>query len=66
MTLTLADSSIWVDYLRYGSAHPDGSELQEALDAGTLVTCGPVVAELLAGTREGDRPRLADALRALT
>ncbi len=65
MTITLADTSIWVSYLRHGSGHPWGGELQAALDDGNLLMCGPVVAELLAGTGDRDRDRLGASLHAL-
>lgn len=56
----LADTSVWVDYLRNG---PEGRA--EALDGllaeRDVVVCGPVVAELLAGTA----PRHREELRRL-
>lgn len=44
----LADTSIWVDYLRGGINGP-GGRLDGLLASGEVVVCGPVVAELLAG-----------------
>lgn len=65
MTLVLADTSIWVRYLRHGPTDPWGSRLDEALESGRLLICGPVVAELLTGTGAADRDRLAATLRAI-
>lgn len=65
MSGILADTSVWVAYLRHGPDHPLGERLDAALDRGDLRTCGPVVAELLVGTRETDRAAVAGALRAL-
>lgn len=65
MTPTLADTSVWVSYLREGPGHPHGRELASALEAEALVICGPVAAELLTGTREHDRERLGRTLSAL-
>jgi predicted nucleic acid-binding protein len=44
----LADTSVWVDYLRSGVRGP-AAELDRLLAAGEVVVCGPVVAELVAG-----------------
>jgi predicted nucleic acid-binding protein len=53
----LADTSIWVEYLRRG-ARSGAARLDDLLVAGEVVVCGPVVAELLAGARSSDRARL--------
>jgi len=45
----LPDTSIWVELLREGTDGPAG-ELDRLLSERAVVTCGPVVAELLAGT----------------
>lgn len=59
--MVLADSSIWIAYFR-GDART-GPRFDALTDAGELVTCGPVAAELLAGVRrEGDRQDLWDRL----
>lgn len=55
--MVLPDTSIWVDYLRGRD-----SELQAAIDSKEIVTCGPVVAELLAGTGSRDRAVVGAAL----
>ena len=65
MSLTLADTSVWVAYLRGGAGDPIGAELAAVLERGELVVCGPVVSELLTGTGERDRDRLGATLRAL-
>lgn len=53
----LADTSIWVDFLRRGGG-PASADLEYLLTAGEALTCGPVVAELLAGAKQADRTRL--------
>jgi predicted nucleic acid-binding protein len=60
----LADTSIWVDYLRHGA---DGSawHLDDLLAQGDVVVCGPVVAELIGGTSARDRSALWRALESL-
>lgn len=49
MTLILADTSIWIDFARQG-ARGKAAAMRGLLDAGEVVTCGPVAAELLAGS----------------
>lgn len=46
----LADTSLWIDFLRGGQA-----QLRAAAQERHLVLCGPVAAELLRGVREQDR-----------
>lgn len=60
----LADTSIWVDYLRRGTGGP-AAELDELLASGEVVLCGPVVAELLAGVAEARRSELWQLLAGL-
>ena len=60
----LADTSIWVAYLRAGSEEVT-RELGAALDRREVVACGPVVAELVAGARPPDRPTLLASLGGL-
>lgn len=43
--MILPDTPVWVDWLRGA-----GGDLEGRLRSGQVVTCGPVVAELLAGT----------------
>lgn len=42
------DTSVWVEYLRRG-ARGWAAELDELLERGEVLMCGPVLAELLAG-----------------
>jgi len=67
----LPDTSVWVDYLRArpptagGIPDPSPAESLDALIQQELVlTCGPVVAELLAGARGRGRTELAEQLGA--
>lgn len=50
--MVLPDTSVWVDFSRQG-ARGKAAKLRDLLDAGEVATCGPVVAELLAGA-EGE------------
>jgi hypothetical protein len=44
----LPDTSVWVDYLRVSAGGP-AEKLDELLEEGLAVVCGPVAAELVAG-----------------
>jgi predicted nucleic acid-binding protein len=59
----LADTSIWVDYLRRGTSGRD--RLDSLLADGEVVLCGPVVAELLAGVADQQRDELWRLLSSL-
>lgn len=48
--MVLPDTSIWVDFARHGG-QGEAASLRALLDAGDVATCGPVAAELLAGTQ---------------
>ena len=69
--MILPDTSIWVEYLRAQpsaqsqskSAAP-ADELEPLIKQQQTVTCGPVVAELLAGARGQQRDELAAQLGA--
>lgn len=50
----LVDTSVWVDYLRAGDPALV-EELDGYLDRESVLMCGPVIAELLAGTQPDDR-----------
>jgi predicted nucleic acid-binding protein len=50
----LADTSVWVDFLKAGARGP-GAGLATLLRDREVVLCGIVVAELLAGTRPAQR-----------
>lgn len=62
--MILPDTSVWVGFLRDGL---DGSAaaLADLLETTEVATCGPVVAEVLAGAQSSDRARLWNLLRAL-
>lgn len=60
----LPDSSVWVDYLRAGAQGP-AAELDRLLAEESVVVCGPVLAELVAGTAADDRDDLWHSLTAL-
>lgn len=64
MRSVLADTSVWVEFLRRGR---DGRawDLDGLLEHGEVVACGPVAAELVAGTVATARDRLWDRLRGL-
>lgn len=59
----LADTSIWVDFFR--GREPEAGGLEALLGRDELVTCGPILAELLAGTDPAHRGTLWLALGAL-
>ncbi len=58
----LPDTSIWIDYFR---GHGDTGPLDRLLQEETVISCGPVVAELLAGTATERRSALWLALGSL-
>jgi len=60
----LADTSIWVDFLKVGARGP-AAELATLLRDRQVVLCGQVVAELLAGTRPEQRDGLWTLLSGL-
>jgi predicted nucleic acid-binding protein len=60
----LADTSVWVEYLRRGKGS-ESARLDDLLVAGEVLVCGPVVAELLAGAKSPDRGRLWQLLSGL-
>jgi predicted nucleic acid-binding protein len=53
----LPDTSIWVDFLRHGTAGP-ATALDGLLAEGSIVVCGPVLSELLVGTHPEDHDEL--------
>jgi predicted nucleic acid-binding protein len=55
---------VWVDFLRRG-ARSESKGLDRLLEAGEVVVCGPVLAELLAGTARERRAELARLLESL-
>lgn len=62
--MLLPDTSIWVAFLRPGSAELT-QELTHLLDRGEVMVCGPVLAELVAGASPPDRAALLSSLAGL-
>ncbi|MBA3866747.1 MAG: PIN domain-containing protein [Solirubrobacterales bacterium] len=62
--MVLPDTSVWVEFSRRG-ARGRASGLGPLLDAGGVVTCGPVAAELLAGAEGEVSERLWETLSSL-
>jgi predicted nucleic acid-binding protein len=60
----LPDTSIWIDYLR-GRDPATVAELDRYLERESVFTCGPVMAELLAGTAPERRDDLWLAIGSL-
>jgi predicted nucleic acid-binding protein len=60
----LPDTSIWVAYLRAGSIELTAA-LNQELEYGEVLVCGPVLAELAAGARPADRQTLVSTLASL-
>lgn len=59
----LLDTSIWIEYFR--GSEPTASQVAALLDADEVTLCGPIVAELLAGTATEQHNTLWLALGAL-
>ena len=64
-TRVLADTSVWIQYLRHGATGSVDS-FQTLLESERLVVCGPVVAEIFAGTKAKDRDWLETVFAALS
>ncbi len=62
--IVLPDTSIWVEYLRRGRTGTAWG-LDELLEGGEVIVCGPVVVELLAGAGPPQRAQLWQLLSAL-
>jgi len=60
----LPDTSVWVEFLRKGKAGPAG-DLDRLLQRESVFVCGPVLAEVLAGTPPERQEELVLALGAL-
>lgn len=60
----LPDTSVWVEYLRLGD-RGRARHLGHLLGERRILTCGPVVAEVLAGTRPEDQESLGRLLGGL-
>ena len=63
--MVLPDTSVWVDFARRGD-QGRAAGLRALLDAGEVATCGPVVAELLAGAEGEVAERLWETLSSLS
>lgn len=59
----LADTSIWIEFFR--GLEPTAGELELLVAAGEVVCCGPVLAELVAGTPPEQRDEIILSLGAL-
>lgn len=59
----LLDTSIWIDYFR--GAEPTATHVAALLESDEVALCGPILAELLAGTAADQRETLWLALVAL-
>jgi predicted nucleic acid-binding protein len=62
--VVLPDTSIWIAYLRAGGEDIT-RDLSASLERREVLACGPVVAELVAGARPGDRSTLLESLAGL-
>jgi predicted nucleic acid-binding protein len=62
--VVLPDTSIWVGFFR-NSPQAGADHLASLIAEGEVAVCGPVLAELLAGTREDQRPGLLETLLGL-
>jgi predicted nucleic acid-binding protein len=60
----LVDTSVWVDFARLGQ-RGQAAGMRELLDGGEVATCGPVVAELLAGVQGEVAERMRETLSSL-
>jgi hypothetical protein len=59
------DTSVWVDFLRGGRSR-EATAVEELVRSARAVTCGIVLAELLAGVKNSEqRERLSEALAGL-
>ena len=59
--MILADTSVWIDYLR-GTTSAAANELDERLAAHEVLMCGPLATELLTGVGASERVRLWETL----
>lgn len=62
--MILVDTSIWIGYFR-NVPRADADRLASLIAAGKVATCGPVLAELLAGATPAQRPDLLETLLGL-
>ncbi|HYP55815.1 MAG TPA: PIN domain-containing protein [Solirubrobacterales bacterium] len=59
--MVLPDTSAWIPYFRDGES-VEADRLASLIDAGEVATCGPVVAELLAGSDQRQELLLLETL----
>lgn len=62
--MILPDTSVWVEFSRRGS-QGRAAALADLLDGGDVATCGPVAAELLAGSEGEVAERIWEMLASL-
>ena len=62
--MILADTPVWIDYLR-GTPSAAADELDQRLAAREVLMCGPVAVELLTGVDATERMRLWEAFAAM-
>lgn len=62
--MVLPDTSVWVEFLRRGE-RGRAAALRRLINQGEVLVCGPVAAELIAGTGESGRDSLLKGLRAI-
>lgn len=62
----LPDTSCWIEYLHPNGSAPVKAALREAIAAGLVTVCGPVVCEVLRGTARADQARVRNALEGQT
>jgi predicted nucleic acid-binding protein len=63
--VVVIDTSVWVDFLRGGRSR-EATAVEELVRSARAVTCGIVLAELLAGVKNAEqRERLSEALAGL-
>jgi predicted nucleic acid-binding protein len=62
--MVMPDTSIWIEFARHGTKGKAAS-LRTLLDSGDVATCGPIVAELLAGAQGEVAERMWETLSSL-
>ena len=59
--MVLPDTSAWIPYFRSGRSG-EAEHLSELIESGAVATCGPVVAELIAGCDDEQRLLLLETI----
>ncbi len=62
--MILADTSVWIDFLR-GTSSTATDELDDRLAGHDVLMCGPVASELLTGVTASERMRLWEIFAAM-